>query len=314
MARFACCAVLWLSLGLLGCDQQDEAEVVSPTVDERAKVLLVMKSLVNPFYAAMEKGARQAAEIRAAQLIVRSGTNETLVEQQIEIIDEHLASGIDALVIAPANSVEIIPVLLRAHQQGVKVVNIDNQVDPMAAAAAGLPPIPFVSVDNERGGFLAAKYLASLVDGEAKALVIEGPRSAKNAIQRRNGALAAFEQAGNIELVAAEPAHWKLEQAYALTKQMHAKYPDINLVFAANDMMALGAILYAQENELSDWLIGGYDNIPDAASAVKSGWLKVTVDQQADQQGYRGVMTALDLLESTSVDPTVLVDVLVVTD
>lgn len=304
------CVVL---LGLVGCEQPS-SEVAKDSSQQPAKrVLLVMKSLVNPFYTAMEQGAREAAEQRGVELIVRSGTNETRVEQQIEIIDEQLAAGIDAIVIAPADSIEIIPALARAYAKGVHIVNIDNQIDPTALQAAALAPIPFVSVDNQAGGFLAGQYLASKLSAPAKALIIEGPRSANNAIQRRDGAHQALRESGRVEVVASEEAHWRLEQAYALVKQVHAEHPDLQLVFAANDMMALGAVLYAQEHQLSHWLIGGYDNIPDAQAAITSGWLKVTIDQQAHHQGYLGLSTVVDLIEGKPVEELVLVDVRVMT-
>lgn len=301
-------------LVISGCERDTEPAQNTTKPEQKPRVLLVMKSLVNPFYIAMERGARQAAEEDGVELIVRSGTNETLVEQQIEIINEQLALGIDALVIAPADSIAIIPALVRADQQGVKIVNIDNQIDTDAITQAGLPPIPYVSVDNEQGGYLAGQYLASNAPANSKALIIEGPRNAMNARQRRDGAQRALSEHGDLDVIASEEAHWKLEQAYALVKKTHAEHPDLNIVFAANDMMALGVILYAQENALSDWLIGGFDNIPDAEAAVNSGWLEVTIDQQADQQGYRGVKTAVDMIRNNSVKDSVLVDVKVITN
>lgn len=301
-------STVWLCLALLlikGCDSTFDQPAQRP-VDDKPKVLLVMKSLVNPFYIEMEKGARQAAEDLNVSLVVKSGTNETQVEQQIELIDEQLTIGMDALVIAPADSIAILPVLMRAHELGVKLVNIDNRIDHDSIQRAGLPPVPFVSVDNESGGYAAGLALAERASPDAKALIIEGPRSAINARQRRDGARRALQESG-IEIVASEEAHWKLESAYALTKNMHERYPDLEIIFAANDMMALGVLLYVQENGLEDWLIGGFDNIPDAQTAVQAGQLTVTIDQQARQQGYQGVATAVELINGNAVRETVMV-------
>lgn len=305
MRLFLIFATCLPALFFSGCDSSEENPLPTPT-SERPTVLLVMKSLVNPFYIEMEKGARQAANELGVDLIVKSGTNETLVAQQIELIDEQLTVGIDALVIAPADSIAILSVLVRAHEMGVKIVNIDNQIDAEAVQRMGLPPIPFVSVDNQVGGYDAGQVLAELAAPNAKALVIEGPRSAINARQRRDGATQALIENG-INIVATEEAHWKLESAYALVKRTHSQHPDLSVIFAANDMMALGALLYAQENNLNEWLIGGFDNIPDVQTAVKEGLLAVTIDQQADQQGYQGVATAVDLLNGSAVKDTVFV-------
>lgn len=299
-------AICLPALFFSGCDSSEETPLPTPT-SERPTVLLVMKSLVNPFYIEMEKGARQAANELGVDLIVKSGTNETLVAQQIELIDEQLAIGIDALIIAPADSIAILSVLARAHEMGVKIVNIDNQIDPEAVQRMGLPPIPFISVDNQMGGYHAGQELAKQATLDAKALIIEGPRSAINARQRRDGAQQALLE-NNVTIVASEEAHWKLESAYALVTRVHAQHPDLSVIFAANDMMALGALLYAQENNLDEWIIGGYDNIPDVQTAVMEGLIAVTIDQQADQQGYQGVATAVDLINGNSVKETVVVD------
>ncbi len=312
--RFISAAIIMVgSLWVSGCDSTSDQRDTLVTEPAKPRVLLVMKSLVNPFYIAMEQGARQAAEERGVELVVKSGTNETLVEQQAELIEEQLNIGFDALVIAPADSIAIIPVLRRVHEAGIKIVNVDNQIDRAAAEQAGLPVIPFVSVDNYEGGFLAGQYLASLASPGAKVLILEGPRSAANARQRRDGARDAFLKQPGLEIVDSVVADWKLEQAYAQTSHVFKEYPDLDVVFAANDMMALGTVLYAQENGLDQLLIGGYDNIPDANKAVSEGRLKVTVDQQADQQGYHGVMAATDLLQGKPVQPNVLVDVMLIT-
>lgn len=301
------------SLHLAGCDAETEAQSSQKVSEEKPRVLLIMKSLVNPFYIAMEQGAREAAAQRGVELVVKSGTNETLVEQQAELIEEQLAIGFDALVIAPADSIAIIPILRRVHEAGIKIVNVDNQIDRSAAEQAGLPVIPFVSVDNYQGGFLAGQHLATLASPGSKILILEGPRSAFNARQRRDGAREAFLKAEGLEIADSIVADWKLEQAYAQTRNALKANPDIDVIFAANDMMALGALLYAQENGQSQLLIGGYDNIPDANKAVSEGRLKVTVDQQADRQGFHGVMAAVDLLEGKSVQADVLVDVMLIT-
>ncbi|TAA47279.1 sugar ABC transporter substrate-binding protein [Corallincola spongiicola] len=306
-------SIIFCALMIAGCNEAPTSP--SPTT-EKAKpfrVLLVMKSLVNPFYIELQRGAELAAAESGIELIVKSGTNETLVPQQIDIIEQQLKLGVDAIVIAPADSVRIIPVLKQAIQSGISVVNIDNRIDQDALARSGLEPIPFVSVDNHQGGYLAAEYLSRGVEQATSALIIEGPRAAENARQRRDGARQAFDEAEQITVVASEQANWHLDQAYAVIKRVHALHPDLSLVFCANDMMALGAALYLQENNLQQIKIAGYDNVPDARSAIEQGLMVATIDQQAFQQGYVGVQTVVSLLNKQKVKDSVLVDVKLIT-
>ncbi|GAA5216804.1 substrate-binding domain-containing protein [Corallincola platygyrae] len=306
--------VVLTSFFAISCSDPTPTEPDAAT-GAKPKVLLVMKSLVNPFYLELEKGAKRAAKEQGIELIVRSGTNETLVEQQAELIDKQLRMGIDAIVIAPADSVRIVPVLKKASLAGIKLINIDNRISQKAVANAGLSPIPFVSVDNNQGGYLAAQHLVEKTKllGQRKALIIEGPRAAANARQRREGAKRAFAESPSVNIVGSEVGNWHLEQAYAITKRVHNEHPDLALIFCANDMMALGAALYLQENKLKQIKIAGYDDIPDARTAIQDGWMMATIDQQAEMQGYAGVVAAAKQLRGEKVEDEVIVDVKLIT-
>ena len=48
-------------------------------------------------------------------------------------------------------------------------------------------------------------------------------------------------------------------------------------------------------------------------TAIEEGWAYVTIDQQADDQGYMGIVTAVDILEGNTVEDEVFVDAKVIT-
>ncbi|MGB0670283.1 MAG: substrate-binding domain-containing protein, partial [Rhodospirillales bacterium] len=104
-------------------------QTVTPKATEEAKprVALVMKTLTNPFFVAMEEGARRAEKDFGIELIVRTAAEETSIAQQIDIIDQLARSkDVDAIVVAPGDSVRLIPALKMAADSGIAVVNIDN--------------------------------------------------------------------------------------------------------------------------------------------------------------------------------------------
>lgn len=275
-------------------------------------IALVMKTLTNPFFIEMERGARQAEHELGIQLIVKTAAQETSIEQQIAIVEELIQAHVDAIVIAPGDSVGLIPVLKKAQDAGVVIVNIDNQLDPDRAAQAGLKRVPFISVDNEQGAYLSTKYISDQIHSPAEAIILEGIRTARNAQDRKNGALRAFGGNPNIKVVAMETAHWKIDEAYDVTRQLFSHYPDIRAVFAANDMMALGAAKYLAEIARPDVLVAGFDALPDAESALRSKALAVSIDQQAAQQGNLGVHYAARMIAGETVPAETMIDVLVV--
>ncbi|MFZ2309097.1 MAG: sugar ABC transporter substrate-binding protein [Rhodoferax sp.] len=311
--------------GLVACGQSSGpsvsslAEAAKPASAASASAApshpigLVMKTLTNPFFIEMEKGARKAEKDLGVTLIVKTAAQETSIEQQIQLVNDLIAARVEAIVIAPGDSQSLVPILKKAADAGIRIVNIDNRLDPEALKQAGLGSVPFVSVDNEAGAYKAGKFLADPVTKPTQAAILEGIRSADNARQRMEGAKRALTENKHIQLVASETANWKIDEAYAVSKVLFKKHPDIQLLFAANDMMAMGAIKYLQEAGKTAVRVVGYDALAEAVSEIRSGHMAATVDQQAAEQGYQGVALALRLIQGKEAPATTLVDTRLVT-
>jgi ribose transport system substrate-binding protein len=87
----------------------------------------------------------------------------------------------------------------------------------------------------------------------------------------------------------------------------------VELVFCANDMMALGLLKYLQETGKSAVKVAAYDALDEAREAVKEGRLAVTVDQQAAEQGYQGVLLAMRAIRGDTLPEVTLIDTRLVT-
>jgi ribose transport system substrate-binding protein len=308
------CAAETPSVSLMA--EPEAMEVTASAVaagDAPWTIALVMKTLTNPFFVEMEKGARQAEQDFGVRLIVKTGAQETSIEQQIAIVRDLIKTKVDAIVIAPADSAELVPVLAQAQQAGIAIINIDNQLDARSVAAQGMQAIPFISVDNEEGAYQSAKYISDQLDEPAEAIILEGIRTAKNAGDRKRGAERALGENPNITVVAQETANWKIDEAHDLAATLFEAHPDIRAVFAANDMMALGVIRYLEETGRSDVLVAGYDALEEAKSAIQTGALAATVDQQAAQQGYLGIEYAVKALQGKPLPGTTLIDTQLIT-
>lgn len=306
---------LALPLLLMGCGesqgpskQSEGTPAQSPA--KKLRIALVMKTLTNPFFIEMEKGARKAETELGIELIVKTAAQETSFEQQVTIVEDLINSKMaDAIVVAPADAHHLIPTVKKARQAGIPVVNIDARLDRKQLNAEGLEGLPFISVDNEQGGYLSAHALVAGLKKPTKAAILEGIRAADNAEARKNGALRAFAENKMVTVVASETANWKIDEAYEVTKRMFIKHPDIGLIFAANDMMALGAIKYLIEAGKSNVKVAGFDALAEARSILEKGPLLATIDQQAAEQGYQGILYAIRLLKGESVPAETLLNV-----
>lgn len=318
LVRCAICSLLFLMLAACGdsgsptlstvAQPAVKAPAAAPPAETKKKIALVMKTLTNPFFREMEKGARHAEKQLGIELQVKTAAQETSIEQQIQIVADLVAAKVDAIVIAPGDSQRLVPVLKTAADAGIKIVNIDNRLDPETVKQFGLTSVPFISVDNEKAAYGAAKYIADSATQPTEAAILEGIRSADNARQRMEGAKRAFAENPQIKLVASESANWKIDEGHAVTQKIFAAHPRVKLLFAANDMMALGALKYLQEAGKADVKVAAYDALAEAVAEVKAGRLATTVDQQAAEQGFQGVATAVRLIAGESVPTTMLID------
>ena len=317
-------AIIFPFIGLVACGESSGpsvstvSKVDAPTTQvtpapSRKKIGFVMKTLTNPFFIEMEKGARRAEQALNIELVVKTAAQETSIEQQIQIVEDLITAKVDAIVIAPGDSELLVPVLKKAEDAGIKLVNIDNRLDTEAIKKAGAQAIPFISVDNDKAAYNSAKYISEGATPGTQAVILEGIRTADNARQRMEGAKRAFAETKGVRLVASESANWKIDEGYRVSKQLFDKYPDIKLLFAANDMMALGALKFLQESNRTHVKVAAYDALNEAVAEVKAGRLAVTVDQQAVEQGFQGVMLATRLLKGESVPALMLIDTRLIT-
>jgi ribose transport system substrate-binding protein len=148
MRRMTCWRATLVALvvvTLSGCgspapERESPAATPAPVPGSRPRVALVMKSLANEFFVTMAEGARrhQAAHAAEYELVVNGIRNESDITQQVALVEQMLAERVQALVIAPADSRALVPVLRKAQRQGVIVVNIDNELDDATLAELGL--------------------------------------------------------------------------------------------------------------------------------------------------------------------------------
>ncbi|MBX3000774.1 MAG: sugar ABC transporter substrate-binding protein [Caldilineaceae bacterium] len=289
------------------------ALVPQETQIAKPRIALIMKTLTNPFFVEMERGARRAEQELGISLTVKTGAKETSIEQQIAIVKQLIRDQVDAIVIAPASSMDLVPVLVEAQKAGIVIVNIDNRLDQELSAKLGLVGVPFISVNNEHGAYLSAGTISARIDSPTQVAILEGIRSADNAQERKAGALRAFAENEFIEIVASETANWKIDEAYEVISALYNQHPEIKAIFCANDMMALGVLKFLKDTGRTDVLVAAYDALDEANAAVIEGKLLATVDQQAALQGYKGIVTALRMIQGETIPSEELVDVRLVT-
>lgn len=263
--------------------------------DDKPVVGLVMKSLANEFFQSMLAGAEaHAAERGDFELIAVGMQNETDFEAQINAVDNFITQGVDAIVVAPADSRAMVRPLKKAVEAGIVVVNFDVALDAEAKEQQGFE-LAFVGPDNRGGAAMAGDALGEKLGEGAKVVIIEGNPGADNATQRLLGFQDSVEKY-KLELLDSRTAHWETEEANQVFSTMLTAHPDIQGVMAANDSMAVGVVKALEAAGRDDIEVVGFDNIPAVAPMIEDGRMLATVDQFGQEMAANAIDLALEVL------------------
>jgi len=291
--------VRWVAVFLAGlswaCNRGDGA-------GDAPSVALVLKTLNSPFFIELEAGARQAADSLGIELVVQAPDREIDVERQMQIIENLLQTGIDVLTLTPSGSREIVSAIAEANQAGVPVVIVDTRADAQALAEADATIATFIGSDNVDGGRIAGRFVAEALGGQGRVAVVEGIPGHETGDSRLRGFREVIAQHPGISIVASQTANWERDQAFNVTQNMLQSQSDLQAIFAANDMMALGAVeAIAAAGRTGDVLVVGFDALDEARQAIREGRMAATIAQHPRDMGRLAIESAWSILQGIAV-------------
>jgi ribose transport system substrate-binding protein len=294
-------------------DNQPTAGFSNSSNTEKPKIALVMKSLANEFFSTMEQGAKKHQEAHAAdyELLANGIKNETDLAQQVSLVEQMIARGVNAIVIAPADSKALITVLKHAKAANILIINIDNKLDADVLKQENLQ-IPFVGPDNREGARKVGEALAKRLKAGDEVAIIEGIPTAFNGQQRRAGFEDAMKTAG-MKIVTTQAGNWEMEKANNVASAILSEHPDVKAILCANDNMALGAVSAIESaGKSGKVLVVGFDNISAIKPLLEKGAVVATADQHGDQLAVFGIEAALKILkgQAAPADQTTPVDLI----
>lgn len=283
---------------LVGCSSQNANQSSNENQQEESKKLtiaVIPKALDSEFWLDLKKGAEKAAQENNVELIVLAPDKESNVEQQFRIIEDMIQRKVDALLVAPCDSSGVVPFIEKANESNIPVFTIDTNAD-------GGKIVSFIGTDNFLGGKLAGERVIKLLNGKGKVGLILGVPGQQTMRDRADGFKEALKAAPKIELVAEQPANSERALAMTVMENILQAHPDINAVFAASTLMAMGALEAVEAaGKLGQVKVIGFDSQKESLEAIKAGKLDSLVAQNPFNMGYLGVKAAVDYLNGKEV-------------
>lgn len=225
--------------------------------------------------------------------------------QQIETL---IAAGVDAIIIAPKDSVTIVSAIRKANAAGIPVV-MNNR-----AAGEGAEVAVSVTSDNYAMVVREMNYIVEKAreTGQTfKVMEFIGNLGDTNAVARHEGFRKVVDENPDIFTEVIEiPTEWKAEIANALGQAALQANPDINMIFAASDFLIPTIKSMLQRFDM--WYPVGhpnhvtyatFDGAADAVNEIKAGYIDIVSVQNATEQGRLCVVNAVKLAKGEEVDP-----------
>ncbi len=220
-----------------------------------------------------------------AEVEIRSADDSN--EKQIADIRYFKENDFDIIIAAPNEADAITPIIKEVYESGIPVIVFDRDINGNTYTANQ-------GVDNYGIGTAAAQYAYSITGDKAKVIEIYGLAGSTPAIQRHNGFV---DEAAKLRMDIIDSAHgnWNYEDAAVVADSLLSLHPDVDLIYAHNDRMAIGASEMAQKKGM-DVKVIGIDAAPEIGiKAVADGIIDATFLYPTE--GYKLIRTALAILE-----------------
>jgi len=258
-----------------------------------------VSTLSNPFFNTMIEGAKAEAEKAGYKIVVVDSRDDAA--KQLTDIEDLIAQNVDIVIVNPVDSKAISSSITKLNEKNIPVITVDRDAESGEV-------VSHIASDNQLGGKIAGEYAKELLPAGGNVVILEGVPGASATIERGQG----FEQEIASSLTTIEKQTANFERAAGLKKMediISSKGQSINLLFAHNDEMALGAVEALRAASMNDVMVIGFDATDDGIAAVKSGTMKATVQQQPLLMGQMSVATAISILKGQTVEKNIPVEV-----
>src|SRR5690625_1324885 len=175
----------------------------------------------------MQDGAEEMARKLELNLIVQAAEREIDVEQQVQIVENLIQRRVDAILLAPSGSREVIPVISKANQAGIPVIILDTRVDEELLRRDQAEVAAFIGSDNYEGGVIAATYVGEVLNGSGKVAILEGIPGHETADSRQRGFLDGISKFEGVTVVTSQTAKDRKRLGYNVFENILQSYTEI---------------------------------------------------------------------------------------
>jgi galactofuranose transport system substrate-binding protein len=232
----------------------------------------------NPWRIAQTNSMQAEAEARGYTLVYTDAAGSAA--KQVSDVQSMIAQGVDAIFLAPREEKPLAPVIKEAAAAGIPVILLDRNVD-QALAQAGVDYVAFIGSDFILEGQRVAEWLVANANGKTNIIELEGTTGSSPANDRKKGFDDVIAQHPEFTILASQTGDFSRDKGRQVMETLLQANPDVNVVYAHNDEMAIGAIAAleaAGKVPGKDVLVLSIDGGKEAVQLVVDGKINYVVE------------------------------------
>lgn len=290
-----------VSMNIAGCQTSADDTNEPDDAGESLQIAVIPKGTTHEFWKAIHAGAEKAAHELDVDVIWQGPQKEDDRQMQIQVVQNFISRGIDAIVLAPLDSRSLVGPVEAAVRRGIPVVVIDSGLDSEAHTS-------FIATDNYQGGRMGGERLAELIGGEGRVVMLRYQEGSASTTNRERGFLDALrEHAPDAELLVDNMyAGATMERALQVSQNILNRFSEIDAIWTPNESSTQGMLRALETSgRAGDVRFVGFDVNQTLLDAMREGKLDGLVVQDPFAMGFEGVRTAVDIVQGRDVEEKV---------
>ena len=255
-----------------------------------------------PWREAMNKKMQEeAAKHPEIELLISDAQQDNA--KQVADVENFIVREVDLLIISPNEAKPLTDIVVEAYNKGIPTIILDRKILSDEYTC-------YIGADNEVIGEAAGEYAAKLLNGKGKIVEIWGLKGSTPAIERHDGFMDGIAGNPEIEIIYEQDGAWLLRKGREIMENALQRFENIDLVYAHNDPMAMGAWLAAEnvgrQNKIYFLGIDGLPGPEGGVQAVLDGKLDATFLYPTG--GEIAIQTALKILNGKDVEKNITLE------
>ncbi|MCB9785020.1 MAG: substrate-binding domain-containing protein [Candidatus Omnitrophica bacterium] len=297
----------------LGCAKEEGTPTESGEAkSEKLRIAVIPKGTTHEFWKSIHAGAIKASRELDVEVIWKGPLKEDDREQQINVVQGFIATGVDGIVLAPLDAAALVRPVRDATKAGIPVVLIDSGLE----AEAGTDYVSFVATDNYEGGALGARRLGELLEGKGNVILLRYQEGSASTDKRETGFLDTLKKEfPDINILSDNQyAGATTETGMQAAQRLLGQFSDIQGFYAPNESSTFGALRALEEDGRAGKVkFVGFDSSEKLVEAMRAGEINGLTLQNPFKMGYLGVKTMVAHLKGEPVEPRIDTGVVMVT-